>query len=86
MCTCDYLDSIDCCEKEFGITRDYNLDETKDMKDHVKSLIEKDIIEPTESGYAATSIIIHDSLLKPKGSSYIPSRSEVTSAHPPEMI
>lgn len=36
----------------------YNTDEILQMKEHVKSLLDKGIIEPTTSGYAATSRII----------------------------
>lgn len=38
--------------------RHYNPEETKQMKHHIKDLLDKGIIEPTNSGYAATSRII----------------------------
>lgn len=42
----------------FAKQRHYNIDEIVQMKTHIKSLLDKGIIEPTKSGYAATSRII----------------------------
>ena len=38
--------------------RHYSPQETTEMKDHIRGLLDKGIIEPTESGYAATSRMI----------------------------
>lgn len=42
----------------FSKQRHYNPEEIKQMKEHIDSLISKHIIQPTESGYAATSRMI----------------------------
>lgn len=42
----------------FSKQRHYNADEIIQMKTHIKSLLDKGIIEPTTSGHAATSRII----------------------------
>lgn len=42
----------------FAKQRHYNIDEVLAMKEHVKSLLDKGIIEPSNSGYAAQSRII----------------------------
>lgn len=42
----------------FAKQRHYNIDEVLEMKKHLKTLLDKGIIEPTNSGYAATSRII----------------------------
>ena len=42
----------------FTKQRHYNPDEVTQMKTHVRNLLDKGIIEPTNSGYAATSRII----------------------------
>lgn len=42
----------------FAKPRNYNPDEIKQMREHITSLLDKKIIEPTNSGYAATSRII----------------------------
>lgn len=42
----------------FAKQRRYDLEEIKEMKEHIENLLKKDIIEPSNSGYAANSRII----------------------------